>query len=51
MLYKREQLPLSTPDYDEHILTPEESAEIDRDLDRMEANLAEQLRKRERKAA
>jgi hypothetical protein len=33
------------------ILTPEELAEIDRDFGRMEANIAEELRKRERKAA
>ena len=36
---------------DTDILTPEDLAEIDRDLDRMEAELAEQLRKRQSNAA
>jgi hypothetical protein len=33
------------------ILTPEELAEIDRDFDRMEANIAHELQKRAHKAA
>ena len=46
-----EQSQSAAPDDDDHILTPEELEKIDRNLDRMETNIARELQKRGLKAA